>query len=61
MALTQDVTMTRATGVFGAYAAAGAQGDTPGGLVVQEIFGVHSHVRSVKTNRFPWIKRIKLR
>ena len=59
MALTQAVTMTRVKGAFGAYPAAGAKRDTPGGLVVQEMVNIHSLSRSVKTHRFPWMKLSK--
>ncbi len=48
MALKQeDVTITGSRGTFGAYFAAPTEGVVPGVLVVQEIFGVNPHIRSV--------------
>ena len=48
MALKQEeVTITGPQGAFGAYFAAPADGSAPGVLVVQEIFGVNPHIRSV--------------
>jgi carboxymethylenebutenolidase len=48
MALKQEeVTITGTRGSFGGYFAAPADGTAPGVLVVQEIFGVNPHIRSV--------------